>query len=99
MLECNRNGRPIPSRDNINQVMDMNGFTFKQTSECGVTMFVNGVATSGFNDATRVIWERCVALDFLSTGLLRASADAYLWRVNLVKGYSQKETRQQEQGA
>lgn len=92
MLECNRNGRPIPSRDNINQVMDMNGFTFKQTSEYGVTMFSNGVATSGFNDAIRVIWERCVALDFLSTGLLRAAANAYWWRVNLVKDYSQKET-------
>ncbi|MBY7858685.1 hypothetical protein KW419_10535 [Vibrio fluvialis] len=92
MLECNRNGRPIPSRDNINQVIEMNQFTFNKTSEYGVTMFVNGVATAGSEDAVRVIWERCVALDFLNTGLLRASANAYWWKVNEVKGYSQKET-------
>lgn len=99
MLECNRNGRPIPSRENINAVMKMNHCTFEKTSEYGVTMFVDGVRTYGHEDASRFIWERCVALDFLNAGLLRAIRMAIWQKMDEIRGYVSKETaRTDEQG-
>ncbi|EKO3780454.1 hypothetical protein P0F39_001990 [Vibrio metschnikovii] len=99
MFECNRNGRPIPSRDNIKKIMDMNNCTFKQTDRYEATMFVDGVAIKGNKNAIRFIWERCLALDFLSTGLVRAVESAFWWRVDQVVNSRRKETaRTDEQG-
>lgn len=92
MLECNRNGRPIPSRDNINKIMDINHCTFERTSQYAVTMFIDGVRTYGHEDASRFIWERCVALDFLNVGLLRAIRTTIWQKMYEFRGYISKET-------
>lgn len=97
MLECNRNGRPIPSQDNISIVMKLNNCTFLQTGEYRVDMFVNGNCIEGHEDAARFVWERCLAMDFVNAGLLLAVRTSVWRQVKEIRDLIQKETAQANQ--
>ncbi|MGX9418720.1 hypothetical protein ACWU4D_15340 [Vibrio sp. WJH972] len=83
MFECSRNNRPIPSQDNLQKVIDMYGYTFDFPQDSNLpVMFVNEKIIDNREKQFLIIWERCLALDFVFLGLERAVKFAVWERLN-----------------